>query len=450
MGYALAEKRSAPHSRWTRRLVIPEGRDRPYFEDLPKSVKWEPKDNVVFRDLPSPGTNEQLRVLAGEIMNEAMDPNLPLWRFFVIRGYNKGRNICLMERTHVRFECEEINKQHAITDGEGSMRTSFPASLQYQLKKEVDKKRSKSTRQFLEQIARFIQYYLGYIWGVLLTVWWTITVSPYIPPRQNLILTHPVSKKQVAWDDDGLLINDVKILKDALGITFNDVITACVMQAVRRYIDKNDPKGVLDSHFNFGIPVSFRKPGDNRLTNVVLFYTLLAPCYSDSDPSAQSTYPTRSAYAKKISQLMDQQKGMRAGTSVASKLYSNLLTSHRMFPESMMANIMSQTHGGYSNVPGPSRKLISQGPSGEEIVLEKLVAFNPLVHGNPGTLGMVSISYGEKSYFSVLMDRDDSVKGKALYKDGAASEIVKNFKEEFQLLWEECEDEGLIGKRKDE
>jgi len=330
------------------------------------------------------------------------------------------------------------------------MRTSFPASLQYQLKKEVDKKTAKSTRKLLEQIARFIQYYMGFIWGVLLTMWWSITVTPYLPARQNLVLTHRVSKKQLAWDDEGLLIKDVKILKDALGITFNDVIAACVMQAVRRYIDKNDPKGVLDERFNFGIPVSFRKPGDNRLTNVVLFYTLLAPCFSDSDPTAMSTYPTRAAYARKVSKLMEQQKGMRAGTSVASKLYSSLLTSHRMFPQSVLENLMSQTHGGFSNVPGPSRKLITEGPGGEKIELEKLFAFNPLVHGNPGTLGMVSVSYADKSFFSVFMDKDETVKGKGLYKDGAAQEIVANFKQEFQGLWDECEEEGLIGKRKDD
>ena len=93
--------------RYRQRLVhAPLHTGRPLWVDDPDFTLTY---HVRHTALPAPGTEEQLRVLAGRIVSQRLDRTKPLWEIWLVEGLEGGR-WAVINKTH-----------HALVDGVGGM-----------------------------------------------------------------------------------------------------------------------------------------------------------------------------------------------------------------------------------------------------------------------------------------------------------------------------------------
>src|SRR5215217_2553163 len=89
--------------RYRQRLAtVPLGQGRPKWVDDPHlNLSYHVRSTA----LPSPGSEEQLKALAGRVFSQQLDRDKPLWEIWLVDGL-KGRRFALLAKTH-----------HALVDG---------------------------------------------------------------------------------------------------------------------------------------------------------------------------------------------------------------------------------------------------------------------------------------------------------------------------------------------
>ena len=89
--------------RYRQRLAfVPLNQGRPVWVDDPH---FNPAFHVRHTALPSPGSEEQLRMLCGRVFSQALDRARPLWELWLVEGLSEDR-FALLSKTH-----------HALVDG---------------------------------------------------------------------------------------------------------------------------------------------------------------------------------------------------------------------------------------------------------------------------------------------------------------------------------------------
>src|SRR2546421_3061258 len=90
-----------PRSR-QRLAFVPLGQGRPKWVDDPHlNLRYHVRSTA----LPSPGSEEQLKALAGRVFSQQLDRDKPLWEIWLVEGLQDGR-FALLAKTH-----------HALVDG---------------------------------------------------------------------------------------------------------------------------------------------------------------------------------------------------------------------------------------------------------------------------------------------------------------------------------------------
>src|SRR5947207_4555520 len=81
---------------------VPYGQGRPRWVDDPHlNLRY----HVRATALPSPGSEEQLRLMAGRVFSQQLDRDKPLWEIWMVEGLEGGR-FAILSKTH-----------HALVDG---------------------------------------------------------------------------------------------------------------------------------------------------------------------------------------------------------------------------------------------------------------------------------------------------------------------------------------------
>ena len=97
------ERRLSLVPRYRQRLAdVPLGQGRPKWVDDPH---FNLRYHVRYTALPSPGSEDQLRDLAGRVFAQSLDRDKPLWELWLAEGLEGGR-FALLAKTH-----------HALVDG---------------------------------------------------------------------------------------------------------------------------------------------------------------------------------------------------------------------------------------------------------------------------------------------------------------------------------------------
>src|SRR4051794_3145334 len=82
---------------------VPLGQGRPVWVDDPH---FNLDYHVRKTALPAPGSEEQLRNLAGRVFSQRLDRDKPLWELWVVEGLDGGERFAVLSKTH-----------HALVDG---------------------------------------------------------------------------------------------------------------------------------------------------------------------------------------------------------------------------------------------------------------------------------------------------------------------------------------------
>ncbi|MGC5012367.1 WS/DGAT/MGAT family O-acyltransferase [Streptosporangium sp. DT93] len=389
------------------RLVpVPLGLDHPYWTDEPAvDLDYHVRELA----LPAPGSDEQLGEQVARLHARRLDRRLPLWEMYLIHGLSGDRTALYMKVHHAAVDgvtgadvlaglldtSPEPAEPEPPAPGEDEGEVEETIDTREMLARGIAKAvvNPANTVRFLADaiphldeiplvsqmpgartISRVTRHLVGLVAGA--------TEVPAMPrmvvprtPFSGRISAH----RRFAFTT--LPLEDVKLVKNALGVTVNDVVMALCAGALRQWLLK---RGALpDQPLVAGVPFSLRTPGDRRTGNqVTIMITTLATQVADplerlmAVRDAMRLIKDRSslAPARWLQQMSDMMPS--ALTGLASRAAFNL------FAESAgPINVL------ISNVPGPQLPLYISGA--------RLLAYHPVsvVTDASGGLNITVFSY---------------------------------------------------------
>jgi WS/DGAT/MGAT family acyltransferase len=337
----------------------------PHWEDDPD---FDIGNHVEVLRLPEPGTKEQLSELLSTQRGELLDRDRPLWKMYVIQGYNGDTTA-----VHARI-------QHSIADGWALVRVvlSLCDDTPEAIRPEpVDKKR----RRKRDLVAKAASPAVDVVRSPLDAIQDTINMALHprrfiefgsealdaletgaegaknaleflFAPRPGKTILHGkvTGDKKIVWMEPAPL-QPIKDIGRAVGATINDVLLAVLTNALRTYLVENDALTV-DELFT-AVPVSLRKPDADlprTLGNRFGLIPVLLPV-SIEDPVEQLHEIKRRIDDIKGSQMPIVSFGLTSAGALATPEVDRMI--HKINQEHSI--------GVTTNVPGPRHEIYVAG-----------------------------------------------------------------------------------------
>ncbi len=332
---------------------VPFGVSRPFWIDDPNLDIDRHLHRVA---LPSPGDDRALATFVGDIASWPLHRDRPLWEMWVIEG---------MEEPYVALA---VKMHHSTIDGVsganlmGHLLDLEPTGAQSE---DGPKYQPTASPSRLTLLGHGLASRLSQPWElatlipataarVVSTTWrlvqrgteGTSPAAPFSAPRTSFNATIS-PRRSVAFTDLGL--TKVKSIKNAVGVTVNDVVTAVVGGALRRYLED---RGELPEHSLIAaVPVSVHdQVGGDEATKVSVMFSKLAT--DEKDPLDRlHLIAAANAGAKEVQRLVGADTLLRWAVhfpfhaiGLGARLYSELHVSEH---HPVVHNLI------LSNVPGP-------------------------------------------------------------------------------------------------
>ncbi|TPX59122.1 diacylglycerol O-acyltransferase [Spizellomyces sp. 'palustris'] len=408
--------------RCKQRIVRPPGVfARPYWV---KHDEYDLDKHFLSVQLPSPGTEEQLMQVSGELCGEHMEFGLPLWRCYWFEGLDGGERSAILWIAH-----------HAIADGQGFVRTflTYVASLdptidasklQYSAGRNIAKPKTvgkviesekkpatilshiPSQKSAFKYVQRQVFTFMFLLYGMAL---YLANILIFLASRRkSYTRSKKTNKKQTAWNHS-VSLEDVKKIKNHFKVTVNDVLTACVGAALDGHLIRNNAP--RDSNLWLMIPTSMRAVTDFSTSNKTSGYMLSIPNGPNVD------------LVKRVKAVS---KNMRSGKSSPEAAFhyfpQEIFYRYPNALPSFALGAAYKLHGVLTNVPGPAVPL-KWGTHN----IDAMVAFIP--QAMPNSVSCAVYTYQGHVTLSVNMDLDEEP---GLFGPGAALSITKEFEAAFQ------------------
>jgi len=352
--------------------------------------------------VPQPGTQRELDELIGDIAGRPLDRSRPLWQMWVVEGLEGGR-VAFVTKMH-----------HAIADG--SAASALLANVM-----SIDPEAPPPTPQrpwrgerpppgillFLHALLAQVRL-LGMLPRLLARTWRAVrevlrarSIDAIVPPRPILDAPRPSFNGALTphrtFATTTLSLEAARAVKNAAGVSLNDVILAVVSGAMADWM--NEHGEVLDRPLVAGVPVGTDLVGaeprlmGNRVSN--LFTTLATDV---PDPAArlqrihQVTRAAKQVQATLGMDLMQQWVEYTPAPLLKAfmRLYSRWRLADRHRPP---INLV------VSNVPGPPMPLYVDGAR-----LTDLYSVGPVLEG--AGLNITVWSYEDRLQVAALGCRE--------------------------------------------
>jgi diacylglycerol O-acyltransferase / wax synthase len=397
----MTESRLHVVPRYRQKLAfVPFGQGRPRWVDDPHlNLRY----HIRRTSLPRPGTEAQLRSLAGRVFSQPLDRDKPLWEMWLVEGVEDGPDgprFAMLSKTH-----------HALVDGISGVDIVSvlfdatpdppepperpprwmprPEPSQAQLLGEalleratVPAEAARSLRALFRAPRNVVRGAGESLVGVGAMAW-----AGLRPPPRSPYNTAIGPHRRYAWVRASL--DDIKSIKNSLGGTVNDVVLASVAGALGRHMTRRGAK--LPETLRALVPVSVRSDDERgALGNRVA--AMMAPLpVGEKDPRQRLAVIAAAMQGIKRSgqavgaQVLTELSGFAPPTLMAQG--SRLVSTERFF------NLV------VTNVPGPQFPLYLMGRELREI--------NPMVPLAKGqALGIAIMSYNGRMNFGLLGDWD--------------------------------------------
>jgi diacylglycerol O-acyltransferase / wax synthase len=383
--------------RYRQKLAFPRFEaGRPFWVDDPN---FNLDYHVRHTALPKPGSQDQLRALAGRIFSQRLDRSKPLWEVWIVHGLEDGR-FAIISKTHhalvdgvagvdiatVLFDVSPVPPEPEPDDGWtpapepsdaelvaegvlGLVRTPFSlagravGALQH-------------PGETLERVREATE-------GLGEVVWAGMNPAPQVPLNVEI-----GPHRRVRWVQSRLA--DFKEIKDSLGGTINDAVLAVVAGALRQWLHD---RGVRTEGVELRalVPVSIRAEDDRgELGNRIAAMRGPLPVYVD-DPVERLR-----VVREGMGQLKESKQALGAEVIAGLTDFAPptlLAQASRLNFSTRLFNLI------VTNVPGPQFPLYLLGREMDEIVP---IAFLPEHHA----LAVAIMSYNGKVDFGLLADYD--------------------------------------------
>ena len=369
------------------RLALPEWEDDPHFE-----LDYHAREVI----LPEPATDRHLFDFVGAVFATPLDHLRPLWEAYLIEGLDGGRAACFF-KVH-----------HSVMDGVGSLAV-FDALTQAHRAEPVRVPRHLPSQPPSSPPLRLARLVRDAAANAANSLGAAVTVSVRAVRRPSEViddigravrgvrgmiadLTAPSTPDPLGQASTGvgrrldamtLSLPRLQRIKDALGVTLNDVVLTAVSGAVGRYYVHR--KMHVDE-LHCMVPMSLRESGDQALGNRVGAFNVALPV-GQPDPLLRLSRIQRQTGAAKHD---------RRGA--AWPLLMRVMASMPGFAYRLLA----QTTTGRvnlicTNMPGPPVQRYLAGAK-----IEAMYPFAPVALGTP--LSIALMSYGDS--YGVGVDTD--------------------------------------------
>src|SRR5215217_3133495 len=368
---------------------------RPFWVDDPN---FNLDYHVRHTALPKPGSDDQLRELAGRIFSQRLDRSKPLWEVWIVHGLEGGR-FALISKTH-----------HALVDGVAGVDI---ATVLFDLspvpdEPEADGWRPEPEPSDVDLIAEGVKGLVRTPFGLAgralgavqhpgdaierlreaaeglgEVVWAGMNPAPSVPLNVEI-----GPHRRVRWTQSRL--SDFKEVKNGLGGTVNDAVLAVVAGALRRWLQD---RGVRTDGVELRalVPVSIRGEDERgALGNRIAAMRGPLPVYVD-DPVERLR-----VVREGMGQLKESKQALGAEVIAGLTDFAPptlLAQASRLNFSTRLFNLI------VTNVPGPQFPLYLLGREMLEIVP---IAFLPDNHA----LAIAIMSYNGKVDFGLLADYD--------------------------------------------
>jgi diacylglycerol O-acyltransferase / wax synthase len=315
-------------------------------------------DHIEVIDLPAPGDHATLERLCSEQRSRPMDRRRPLWSIHVFRGY-RGNGSAMHVRIH-----------HSLGDGVGLMMMLLALSDEARSGDFVvaDPPRTPVAAELLDlaeqsvveatRMAFHPTHLARRTWQALDVARWSAKLlAPPMPAASSALIGPPNGSKVMAWDPDGLPLEEIKAVGRAQDATVNDVLLAVLTGGLRRYLLERDQ---LVDEVVVMIPINLRAP-DQPLTAHIGNQIGLLPVRL---PTSVAELPAR------LPRIQDQVRALRQ--SPAPDVSRMIMTSTALLtpPGERAIHRLHQLRsaGVVTNVPGPGIPLHLAGARIEGVV----------------------------------------------------------------------------------
>lgn len=382
--------------RFRQRLAdVPLGQGRPVWVDDPHfNIEY----HVRHTALPQPGTEEQLKRLAGWILSQQLDRSKPLWEIWVVEQLAGDRTAMIAKTHHCMIDGiagADITAVLLDPEQEPPLMTAepwSPAPLPSGARLLTDALRERTTepveiarsvRAAVRAPRRLVRTGTDFLQGVGSLAW--SGVSPAPPTPFNV----PIGPHR-RFDFVRASLEDLKTIKDALGGTVNDVVLAACTGALRRFLEHRNwsTRGV---ELKAMVPVSTRADEERgALGNRVSMMFAPLPVY-EPDPARELDLIRQAMRGLKESK---QAVGAEALTRLSGFAPPTILAqASRLQAQQRFFNLL------ITNVPGPQFPLYTLGRR-----LEDLFPMAPLAANQ--ALGVAVMSYSGELGFGLIADYD--------------------------------------------
>lgn len=384
--------------RYRQRLAfVPFGQGRPVWVDDPH---FNTRYHVQHHALPPPGSDEQLKQLAGRCFSQRLDRNKPLWELWLVEGLREGR-FAILGKTHhalvdgisgvdITTVLFDVTPEPAPTPGPEQPWVPRPLPSSAQLLADALLERAtvpaevvRGVRALVRTPGRVAKELLGDLSAVGS---FAVPGARSAPPSP---LNVPIgTHRRFAWAEAEL--ERVKAIKDALGGTVNDVMLATVAGGLGRYLRAHGHP-TIDLELRAMIPVSVRhEDARGALGNQVAAVWATLPV-GEQDP------------VERLERVRGEMDGLKESHQAVG---ARLLTELTGFaPPTVMAQAARlQARQRYfnlvvTNVPGPQFPIYVLG--------RRMRAIYPLVPlAEKLALGVAIMSYDGRIAFGLNADYD--------------------------------------------
>jgi WS/DGAT/MGAT family acyltransferase len=265
-----------------RLIEVPLGLDHPVLADDPD---FRVENHVHRSALPSPGTLRELAELVGDIAGRLLDRSRPLWEMWLVEGLEGGKLAVITKMHHCMIDGASGSSQMAqLLDLEPDppLPEDAPAWNPDPLPSRLDLARSALAPRFTGPLV-LGRLLLGTAKGLIdrrrakREVARASTFS--MPPRTRFgsaITPH----RSVAYGSAPL--EDIKLVKNAFGVTVNDAVLAACALSLRRYLAAHDD--LPDEPLVCAVPVSLKSEQEKQeFSNKVSLLFIDLPTHRD-DP----------------------------------------------------------------------------------------------------------------------------------------------------------------------
>ncbi|HEX6476646.1 MAG TPA: wax ester/triacylglycerol synthase family O-acyltransferase [Acidimicrobiales bacterium] len=342
---------------------VPFQLERPVWVDDPDfNIDY----HVRHTALPTPGGEAELRSLVGRLMSQQLDRTKPLWEIYVVQGLEQGRWAMVAKTHHAMVDGVSGTELLAVimdTSPQPSppvaddwhpsplpsgRRLAVEAAVQlavspYEQLRAI-RAATRVPRQALHQLGEVVQG-ISAMAGVL---------------RANPVstLNGPIGPhRRYAWASTS--VEDVKVVRKALGGTFNDVVLAAITDGFRELLLSRGE--VVDRKVRTLVPVSVRaRDASGRAVGDSTYENKVSAMFASLPVDLES--PDERLHA-----ITEQMQGLKESNEAVA---GEALTSLSGFAPPMLLALGMRVAGrvqqhnintGTTNVPGPQFPLYAAG-----------------------------------------------------------------------------------------